>query len=29
MVPVHSGKDLKKGTFLALIKQAGIDKNDL
>ena len=25
-VPVHGGKDMKKGTFLALLKQAGIDK---
>ncbi|HMR17933.1 MAG TPA: type II toxin-antitoxin system HicA family toxin [Sphingobacterium sp.] len=28
-VPVHGGKDLKKGTFLAILKQAGIDKRDL
>jgi predicted RNA binding protein YcfA (HicA-like mRNA interferase family) len=28
IVPLHRGKDLKKGTFLAIIKQAGIDKND-
>jgi predicted RNA binding protein YcfA (HicA-like mRNA interferase family) len=28
-VPVHGGKDLKKGTFLAILKQAGIDKNEL
>jgi len=27
IVPVHGGKDLKKGTFLAILKQAGIDKN--
>lgn len=26
VVPVHSGKDLKKGTFMAILKQAGIDK---
>ncbi|MBI2257621.1 MAG: type II toxin-antitoxin system HicA family toxin [Flavobacteriia bacterium] len=26
IVPVHS-KDMKKGTFLAILKQAGIDKN--
>ena len=26
IVPVHGGKDLKKGTFLAILKQAGIDK---
>jgi predicted RNA binding protein YcfA (HicA-like mRNA interferase family) len=29
IVPVHGGKDMKKGTFLAIIKQAGLDKNDL
>ena len=29
IVPVHGGKDLKKGTFLAVLKQAGVDKNDL
>lgn len=29
IVPVHGGKDLKKGTFLAIIKQAGIDKTEL
>jgi predicted RNA binding protein YcfA (HicA-like mRNA interferase family) len=29
IVPVHGGKDIKKGTFLAILKQAGIDKNDL
>jgi predicted RNA binding protein YcfA (HicA-like mRNA interferase family) len=29
VVPVHGGKDMKKGTFLAVLKQAGIDKNDL
>ncbi len=28
-VPVHNGKDLKKGTFLAILKQAGIDKTKL
>jgi predicted RNA binding protein YcfA (HicA-like mRNA interferase family) len=28
-VPVHGGKDMKKGTFLAVLKQAGIDKNNL
>lgn len=27
IVPVHGGKDIKKGTFLAILKQAGIDKN--
>jgi predicted RNA binding protein YcfA (HicA-like mRNA interferase family) len=25
IVPVHGGKDMKKGTFLAILKQAGID----
>jgi predicted RNA binding protein YcfA (HicA-like mRNA interferase family) len=29
IVPVHGGKDMKKGTFLTLLKQAGIDKNEL
>jgi predicted RNA binding protein YcfA (HicA-like mRNA interferase family) len=29
VVPVHGNRDLKKGTFLAILKQAGIDKNDL
>jgi predicted RNA binding protein YcfA (HicA-like mRNA interferase family) len=29
IVPVHGGKDLKKGTFLAILKQADIDKNNL
>jgi predicted RNA binding protein YcfA (HicA-like mRNA interferase family) len=29
IVPVHGGKDLKKGTFLAIIKQAGLDKSNL
>ena len=29
IVPVHGGKDMKKGTFLAVIKQAGLDKKDL
>ena len=29
IVPVHGSKDLKKGTFLAILKQAGIDKNDI
>jgi len=29
IVPVHGGKDMKKGTFLAILKQAGLDKNDL
>jgi predicted RNA binding protein YcfA (HicA-like mRNA interferase family) len=25
IVPVHGGRDLKKGTFLAILKQTGID----
>jgi predicted RNA binding protein YcfA (HicA-like mRNA interferase family) len=29
IVPVHGNKDLKKGTFLAIIKQAGIQDQDL
>jgi predicted RNA binding protein YcfA (HicA-like mRNA interferase family) len=29
IVPFHGGKDMKKGTFLAILKQAGIDKNGL
>jgi len=29
VVPVHGNKDIKKGTFLAILKQAGIDKNEL
>ncbi|MDZ7900805.1 MAG: type II toxin-antitoxin system HicA family toxin [Arcicella sp.] len=29
IVPYHGGKDMKMGTFLAILKQAGIDKNDL
>ena len=29
IVPFHGGTDLKKGTFYAILKQAGIDKNDL
>jgi predicted RNA binding protein YcfA (HicA-like mRNA interferase family) len=28
IVPFHNGKDLKKGTFLAILKQAGIEHND-
>ena len=28
VVPVHN-KDLPKGTFLEILKQAGIDKKDL
>ncbi|MFY8189412.1 MAG: type II toxin-antitoxin system HicA family toxin [Bacteroidia bacterium] len=29
IVPVHGSKDLKKGTFLAILKQVDIDKNNL
>jgi predicted RNA binding protein YcfA (HicA-like mRNA interferase family) len=29
IVPVHGGMDMKKGTFLIILKQAGIDKNNL
>lgn len=29
VVPLHGGKDLKKGTFLAIVKQAGISKDEL
>ena len=29
IVPVHGSKDIKKGTLLAILKQAGIDKNEL
>jgi predicted RNA binding protein YcfA (HicA-like mRNA interferase family) len=28
VVPVHD-KDIKKGTFLAILKQAGIDKTEV
>ena len=27
VVPVHGNKDLKKGTFLAILKHAGIESN--
>jgi len=27
VVPVHGNKDLSKGTFLAILKQAGIKKS--
>lgn len=29
IVPVYGGRDMKKGTFLAVLKQAGIDKSEL
>ena len=25
VVPYHNGKDLKKGTFMAIVRQAGIE----
>ena len=28
IVPMHGDKDIKKGTLLAIIKQAGIDKKE-
>jgi predicted RNA binding protein YcfA (HicA-like mRNA interferase family) len=28
VVPIHSGKDLKKGTLLAMIQDIGITKED-
>jgi predicted RNA binding protein YcfA (HicA-like mRNA interferase family) len=29
ILPFHGGKDLKKGTFLSIVKQAGLDKNEM
>ena len=29
IVPVHGSKDVKKETLLAILKQAGIDRNDI
>ena len=29
IVPVHGNKDLPKGTFFGILKQAGIDKSAL
>ncbi len=29
IVPDHNNKELKKGTFHAILRQAGIDKDDL
>ena len=29
IVPVHGGKNMKKVTFFAVIKQAGLDKNNI
>ncbi len=27
IVPVHGNKDIKKGTFFAILKQAGVNKD--
>ena len=29
VVPIHAGQDLPKGTFYAILKQAGIDRDKL
>ena len=29
VVPVHGNKDISKGTFLSILKQAGIDKSEI
>jgi predicted RNA binding protein YcfA (HicA-like mRNA interferase family) len=29
IVPIHGNKDLAKGTFYAILKQAGIDKTEI
>jgi predicted RNA binding protein YcfA (HicA-like mRNA interferase family) len=29
IVPVHGGKDMKKGTLMAILKQAGIEKSEI
>lgn len=29
IVPIHGNKDLAKGTFFTILKQAGIDKADI
>ncbi len=29
IVPVHGDKDMKKGTFHSILKQAGINKDEL
>ncbi|HYD22012.1 MAG TPA: type II toxin-antitoxin system HicA family toxin [Flavipsychrobacter sp.] len=29
IVPVHGGRDLKKGTFLSILRQAGINKEGI
>jgi predicted RNA binding protein YcfA (HicA-like mRNA interferase family) len=28
-VPVHGNRDMAKGTFFSILKQAGIDRNDV
>jgi predicted RNA binding protein YcfA (HicA-like mRNA interferase family) len=28
IVPIHGNKDIKKGTFLSILKQAGIENAD-
>lgn len=28
-VPIHGNKDMPKGTFFGVLKQAGIDKNEV
>ena len=29
IIPVHGNKNVKQGTFLAILKHVGIDKNNL
>lgn len=29
IVPIHGNKDLAKGTFFTILKQAGIDKSEI
>jgi predicted RNA binding protein YcfA (HicA-like mRNA interferase family) len=29
VVPVHGNKDIPKGTFMSILKQAGISKEDI
>ena len=29
VVPVHGNKDIPKGTFMSILKQAGLSKDDL
>ena len=28
-VPIHGNQDLKKGTFFAILKKIGVDKNEI